>query len=574
MAASDARSLASRIAQLDDPTLTDMLALRRVSASVAWSDAFDAADALLDPASVSRALIELSADDADALDAALESGGAIPDGVSRDRLSARALVDDEGRPYASVAAGRALVNRVAPRPASSNAPVAAASDDHAAELAFEASAALADILQATLILPVSRIGSGLLGAADRRRLVESGAAPDGRGADELIAIAERAGLLAVDDRHWLVTRAGIEWMSLGTVDRWESVARRLREALPSAVRTVEGGWMPVAEWPTAYPFDPTWPNRAAVLRGQLERWAVVAADGEPAGWARRFAAGGDADLGALQARLPPEVDRVYLQNDLTAIAPGPLAPQLDMRLRLMARRESRAQASTYRFTAETLSEAFTAGETADTVREFLTALSLTGLPQPLAYEIERSASRHGALRVGPDSTGQTLITSDDTSLLRTVAVDQALRPLGLTDLDEGLATRSSPDTAFWLLADARYPVVAVGPDGQRRTLDRHRLAPDVPAAPAPAGAAYAPLVARLRAAHAHDADAAWLGRELEQAARSRALLIVAVRLPDGSDREVTLEVTGLGGGRLRGRDRGADVERTLPISSIVSVRPV
>jgi hypothetical protein len=38
-------------------------------------------------------------------------------------------------------------------------------------------------------------------------------------------------------------------------------------------------------------------------------------------------------------------------------------------------------------------------------------------------------------------------------------------------------------------------------------------------------------------------------------------------------REFTLEATGLGGGRLRGRDRGADTERTLPVSSIVSTRP-
>ncbi len=572
MAASDARSLASRLAQLDDASLAHLLALRHASASATWSDAFDAADALLDPASISRALVELSAADADALDAALEADAALPADATRDRLHERALVDDEGRPYAAVIAARADAHRTVPDAADIDA-VPSSTDEHAAERAFAASAALADMLQATLIFPASRIGSGLLGAADRRRFVESGAVIDGLAADELIAIAERAGLLAVDDRHWLVTRAGIEWMSVGTVDRWEAVAHRLRDALPPAVRTPEGGWMPVAHWPGAYPFDPTWPARAATLRGQLERWAVLSADGEPASWARAFAAGSDADLAALQALLPPEVDRVYLQNDLTAIAPGPLAPHLDMRLRAMARRESRAQASTYRFTAETLSEAFTAGETADTVREFLTALSLTGLPQPLAYEIERSSSRHGAIRVGPDPSGHTLVTSDDGALLRAVAVDQSLRPLGLMAFGEGLATRSSPDTAFWLIADARYPVVAVDQDGQRRTLDRHRLAPEAAAEPDPA-AAYAPLVARLRAAHANDADAAWLGRELEQAARSRAILVVVVRLPDGSDREVTLEVTGLGGGRLRGRDRGADVERTLPISSIVSVRPV
>jgi hypothetical protein len=43
-------------------------------------------------------------------------------------------------------------------------------------------------------------------------------------------------------------------------------------------------------------------------------------------------------------------------------------------------------------------------------------------------------------------------------------------------------------------------------------------------------------------------------------------------MPGGDERALTLEATGLGGGRLRGRDRAADIERTLPVTSIVSVR--
>ena len=62
--------------------------------------------------------------------------------------------------------------------------------------------------------------------------------------------------------------------------------------------------------------------------------------------------------------------------------------------------------------------------------------------------------------------------------------------------------------------------------------------------------------------------------ELDQAVRTRATIEITVRMPDGSSRDVTLEAAGLGGGRLRGRDRAADVERTLPLSSILSVRPV
>ena len=44
-------------------------------------------------------------------------------------------------------------------------------------------------------------------------------------------------------------------------------------------------------------------------------------------------------------------------------------------------------------------------------------------------------------------------------------------------------------------------------------------------------------------------------------------------LRDGTEREFTIEATGLGGGRLRGLDRNVDVERTLPVSSITRVSP-
>jgi hypothetical protein len=84
-------------------------------------------------------------------------------------------------------------------------------------------------------------------------------------------------------------------------------------------------------------------------------------------------------------------------------------------------------------------------------------------------------------------------------------------------------------------------------------------------------ATYARLIRTLRGGHGTQGEAGWLERELEQAVRARAEILVVVRMPDGSERSFVLEAAGLGGGRLRGRDRAADIERTLPVSSIVSV---
>ena len=70
-----------------------------------------------------------------------------------------------------------------------------------------------------------------------------------------------------------------------------------------------------------------------------------------------------------------------------------------------------------------------------------------------------------------------------------------------------------------------------------------------------------------------ETDAAWLQRQLDEAVKRRSTILIVVRFPDGVDREFRLEATGLSGGRLRGRDAKADVERTVPVRSIVSVSP-
>ncbi|QLD10842.1 helicase-associated domain-containing protein [Microbacterium oleivorans] len=573
----DARALASWLAAADDDALIALLRARSVSPDAAWADFFDAAEALLDPTAVAKAAPILSRPLVEAIDRALASDEPIGPGDELDRLVALGFAAPTGEPYAGVAAVWAdLPRSTEAAPESTQTPDEATREDdaHLAERAFTALSSLADVLSLAAPSPLGRTGTGTLGAGDRRRLIEAGAVADAEAADLVIAIGADAELLAAVDREWRVTPEGSAWLLRGTVERWSTAAHRLRDALPAALRTDAGGWMPLRDWPCAYPLDPAWPARAARLAAQWRLWAIVDASGRPASWAAPLAAGGDVDDDALQQHLPGEVDRIFLQNDLTAIAPGPLHPAIDARLRRAARRESRAQASTYRFSAESIGSALAAGEDATSLADFLASISLTGLPQPLAYELERAARRHGRLRVGLDATGRTQVTASEPGALDTLAVDQALRPLGLVADGDRLVSRSSVDAVFWMLSDARYPVAAVDEHGAVRALDRARLAEPADASrPSGPDPRHRTLVERLRAAHdAGDADAAWLGRELERAVRARAVIVVSVRLPDGTTREFVLEATGLGGGRLRGRDRASDVERTLPVSSIVSAR--
>ncbi|MGN8551225.1 UNVERIFIED_CONTAM: helicase-associated domain-containing protein [Microbacterium sp. SLM126] len=568
---SDERALATWLAGRDDGDLAATFAARGVSATATWNDFFDAAEALLDPASVDRALARLPR----AALAALSAGEPAPNPV----LTRLALAADDGRPYAPTAERLAALTAAHPdafgtiAPAPSRVPADDRAAAAAAERAFTTAGSLADVLLAGLHVPLARTGAGSVTAADRKRLTEAGAIRDDDDLEDLLAAASAAGLAVPVERHWLVTDAGERWLASPTAERWAGIAEGFRSSLPVGLRTPAGGVSDPATWMTAYPLDPEWPDRVARYRRIGRQWGLLAEDPAEFAWTTTLREGAPADPSGLAAHLPAEIDRVYLQADLTAIAPGPLAPALDLRLRGVAVRESRAQASTYRFTAQSLGAGMTEGETANSISAFLSTLSLTGIPQPLAYLIESTAARHGLVRVGLDAaTGRTRIEAADASLRDTISVDQALRPLGLLPDAGGLVSRAPRDAVYWSLADARYPVVALDDDGAPE-LVRRRTGTAVPPAPPTPSQTYARLMGTLRGGHGTEGEEGWLGRELEQAVRARSDIVVVVRMPDGSERAFTLEASGLGGGRLRGRDRAADIERTLPVSSIISVRP-
>lgn len=571
---SDERALAGRLASADDDALARIFEARGVPTTAPWHDFFDAAAGLLDAASVERALVRLPRNSLVPLKAALE-GAALSD-ADLAILRPLALADETGAPFAAVAAqldavaaahpDAFVVARAGAAPAASETDTAAA-----AERAFATVGSLADILVAGLHTPLSRTGTGAVSAVERRRLTDAGALGETDDVDDLIFAAGAAGLVTAVGREWVVTADGGAWLETATAERWAQVVDGLRTALPTGLRTADGGFLPAAQWAQAYPLNPEWPEQAVRLVRIAEAWGLLTESGGEPAWTSALRTGAPASPDALAAYLPAEIDRVYLQADLTAIAPGPLAPALDLRLRTITTRESRAQASTYRFSTESLGAGMTEGETAESIRSFLRGLSLTGIPQPLDYLIDSTAARHGLVRIR-SAAGRTRLEAADPALRETILVDQALRPLGfLRDGDE-LVTRVERDAVYWALAEGRYPVVALDDSGDPVSLRRRGRAPDR-ADDADPRQAYARLIGALRDGQETDSDAAWLGRELEQAVRAKSVIVVVVRMPDGSDRALTLEASGLGGGRLRGLDRAADVERTLPVSSIVSVRP-
>ena len=611
-----ALALAARLRALDDDALARLVTQREVRES-GIHDFFDLAEALLDRGSVQSALERLDRGTLALLAVAgelAESAGAptaeqlsarleVPVSDVRERiataLDAGLLGTESGRyapwdavveqlrawPAFGLPTGRDLESSSPPTVLE---PVSEADvrfiDRGAADRAFGTLGAVAETLLALRDAPARRLTRGGLALPDARRLAGI-AGVDASEVELLLDIAARAGLAVLSGTEWVPTQHFTAWLAGRRIDRWAELATGwlsrlpddLRDLLRSRAHAAWGdGLLDYLGW--LYPAGGAWiRERAAAAARAAELLGITGAGAPSTAGSRLLLDGPAAAAEAMAPSFPPEVDQVYLQHDLTVIAPGPLRVDLETRLRGMAEADARGVASSFRITAVSLTRAFVAGETADGLRAFLTALSLTGIPQPLEYLIADTAARFGTLRVGtveePSGGKRSYVRSDDAVLLRQLAVDQALTPLGLeADGSRRLTTRFDVGLLYTALLDARYPVVAEDAEGEIVAMRAERRASSGGSAVRDDTAAL--LISRMRQsadAAPDEADRAWLARQLELAIKGKVTVAVTVRLPDDSLAEYVLEPAALAGGRLRARDRRADIERTLPLTSIVAV---
>ncbi|MFN3708884.1 helicase-associated domain-containing protein [Microcella sp.] len=618
-------ALAARLRQYDEAGLAELIRRRRVSPA-SLDDLFDLAEALLDDASIASAVADMHRASLAAVATAVEldpEGRGVPlsslasrlhlpvDAVvaALDSAAERLIVIlDDAQVLVPSAVGEALARRggdagelsaAALRDAPAPSPLRPVDPDDiarlnriAAEHAFEFTVRLGELTRSLERTPARLLARGGVSLPDARRVAADAAIADETLGDHL-ALARSAQLVADTADELVATPLAERWRSQSLSERWRALAESWSSELPTPLRAelhrraVAGAGDRTAElvaW--------LYPAADAQLRERLEALGRQAAllgvtvDGRASSiGAALLSAGGRAAADALAPHLPPEVRQVYLQHDLTIVSPGPLAAELDERLRGVADVEAAGLAGRYRLTADSVTRAIARGESAQTLTDFLTALSLTGVPQPVAYLIDETARRYGAVRVGmlapdeaTDLAATTSIRSDDPALIDTLRVDAALTPLGLTRTGpHRLVSRLDPSLVLGTLIDARYP--AAPEEGEH---------PIVPAraerrrgrAPAPRSATTAPTDPVLEAArrlHSATSSAgaaggdAWVARQWELALRAKLPVHVTVRLPDGTERAFDLEPTGIAAGRVRGRDLAADVERTLPISSIAAL---
>lgn len=570
---SSALALAGRLRSLDDGSLGDLLRNREVSAA-GIKNFFDLAERLLSSDSIQLSLARL---DRPTL-LALATGGI--------DLSALALTDVDGVAYDAVTAtlggwpaiGLPSVSELAEPAPPALAPVSSTdthfTDHAAAERAFATTTAALEVLGELWHAPARELVRGGLSLPDSKRLSASA----GVSLDDLaplLAVCAAAGLAELVGSEWQPGPAAVRWREGSTVQRWAQLADGWFAGLPGDIRSLLAGrahatWGdPLAEYVRwFYPASADHMHARMAEQLRCAELLGIVVDAVPSTPGSAIIAGDTgAAVAAMGSLFPAEVDKVYVQHDLTIVSPGPLEATLDSRLRELADVESSGLATTYRVSAGSINRAVSAGDTAESLKGFVAGISLTGIPQPLDYLIEETARRHGLVRVGR-LAGGSYVRSSDADLLAAIAVDHSLAALGLRRSDDGLESRFDEELVFWALSDARYPVSIEDAAGRVRTVHRRRVTAPPSETPDPMH----DLIERLRLASTDDTEAGWLERQLESAVKARATVVVTVNLPTGAT-EFVLEPTGIGGGRLRARDRASDIERTLPLSSILEVRP-
>ncbi|WP_051596970.1 helicase-associated domain-containing protein [Curtobacterium sp. UNCCL17] len=578
--------LAARLRAMPDDALERLVTARRLpTAALAETgpqritDFFDLAEALRSDDAVDAAVEHLpratilalrDGGAVDALGPAIELGLADEDGAVDDAVAARVAAHPDLTSLDEQPGGPEQVRPAAP---ALDAAALERARTTGAEQAFATMTVLAELLRAVDAGAVRELVKGGIGMPLARTLAER-IGTDAELVAGRLALLDGIGFADPDTGRWIVTDAGHAWLLAGWPERWVSLVAAWSDTLPPAVHQVldlaDGDLrdlVPLGRW--AYPAGSRWLDALLLDVAGTAASLGLAVDGIVTSTGRALL-DGDAEQAADD--LPGTVERVYLQHDLTVIAPGPLAPVDDDALRTVAVLEAPGLAARYRISEDTLRAAFRAGHSRDDLLSLLGRLSATGIPQPLAYLIDQVAGRDGSIVVdrGPGGVGTEVRgTADQLDL---VGVDAELRQLAWERPDlTTLTTRYPPHVVHTALEDQRYPAVLTtaarpeahhGPPGRRSPTGR-----------SPEQSAHA-LVERLRLTTQRgdaEPEQEWLGRQIDLAVRGRTPIRVTVRMPDGSERPFSIVPTSVAAGRVRGRDTAVDVERTLPLSLVVSV---
>jgi hypothetical protein len=438
--------------------------------------------------------------------------------------------------------------------------------------AFEAMQAITELIFSLDQHYVREVSKGSMGLPDVKRL-SSHLGKSKEYVKAILELAKVSGVVAISEKRFHPTDLADGWIASDPKTRWQLLVNAWL-----AIIGVSGA----KELALQHSQDPSkslnelvgssFPLVNASAQSRMGRVAELAdtiglsVNGFAASWLSIVLAGKVmVATKALEQRLPAQQERIIVQADLSIIAPGPLASSIEIELRKFTDTENIGLATGYRISPLSISCGLEEGLSEKQIRALLEKLSGAALPQPVDYLITETATRFGRLKINAGETGSVLSSTDD--LLATqILMDSKLKAFGLRKSENAIVSALEPESLYHALRENGYLAIRIDQNGKV-------IAPSAIHKNSSHAAMFQDQLTRLRKQDLEIADQAPesdVDRKIQLALASKSILLVEINA-NGKVMNFVLEPIGLANGRLRARDRKADIERTLPVSAITSI---
>jgi hypothetical protein len=438
--------------------------------------------------------------------------------------------------------------------------------------AFEAMQAVTELIFDLDQHLVREVAKGALGLPDLKRA----SAHLGKTKEYvkiIFELAKVAGLISASEKRFQPTALADSWITATPKARWLILCEAWLSLLGAAGAKEVHSQLSQNRFnslkkliQSAFPFASLAPasriNRLAEMADQIG----LSSAGSAASWLPEVLTNKLASAAkSLESKLPAQQDRIIIQADLSIITPGPLVSPLEVQLRKFADTESIGLATSYRISPLSISCGLEEGLSEDQIRVFLQELNGAELPQPVDYLIRETAERFGRLKIQATEKGSLLISSDEL-LAKQITMDSKLKGLMLENSAKGVSSPLDAQALYHALRECGYLAILVDEIG-------NVISPSSIHKSSNESAVFLEQIERLRAQDIEMADAAPatdMERKILLALKTKSLLQVQINA-NGKIMDFLLEPIGVANGRLRARDRKADIERTLPVSAITSI---
>ena len=577
---SELKALVDTLRGMSDQDLRSLVA-RRLVALNNIDDFYDLAEALNTPKSYSAIVGALGRNQLSAL-SKLSKDESITDDEFNSLTPLLLVYQESGKPktYSNLLdqlkQHRAFTRALMVVPDLDETPPQETIDRNAGLAAFSTMQSLTELIFDVEKHLIREVGKGGVGLPDIKRLAGTLGRPN-EVAKTTYSLAEKLGFTALSNSRHLLTGKALAWLEAPQSERLGILLQHFtdligvelqREFAELEPATSLKAWL-VGHFPLA--------ELAATSRiGQIvqtsEMFGLTFQE-HTSTWFAEAMTGLQNLEDLMGEHIPAVQDRIILQGDGSVIAPGPLGTALESMLRKFAATESIGLASTYRLTNLSVCHGLELGLTIAEITDTLQAASGKPIPQPIEYLLREVSNRFGKLVITASELGdhRSYVASDDNLLLTELGNDQRLRPFSFSRLAaDRLACRFEPSVVYFGLRECGYLAI-------RKAADGSVISPIETTNPAPQSTSkdkWTDAIERIRKA---DADSRQSGndealtRQVQMAIRNKAKLAITVNLPDGKQSVIELIPSSIANGRLRGRDPKAQVERTLPLSTIEGI---